>query len=85
MNNKTSSLTLKNLNSFEAQMRAIKATSCKKHLTKATTLWVYQLDGNNERLTIWEKTNDPYLPMYPVLTLKKQAWKTLIRFLNNND
>jgi len=51
---------------------------------KALKRWVFQLDKDNGRLTIWEKTGD-YLPMVPVITLKKQAWKSLIRFLEKND
>jgi len=48
---------------------------------KALTKWVFQLDKETGRLTIWEKIDNDILPMKPVATLKKQAWGALIRFL----
>jgi len=54
-------------------------------MQKALKRWVYQLDERNKRLTIWVKTGDERLPMTPVITLKKQAWGALIRFLKKND
>ena len=53
--------------------------------TKPLTDWVFQLDKMTGRLTVWRKTGDKELPMTAVITLKKQAWKSLIRFLEEND
>jgi len=51
---------------------------------KALKNWVFQLDEQTERLTIWLKTGDEMLPMTPVATMKKQEWKALERFLKQN-
>ena len=53
-------------------------------MQKALKRWVFQLDEHSKRLTVWAKTGDERLPMEPVITLKMQAWKALIRFLKKN-
>jgi len=54
-------------------------------MEKALKRWVFQLDEQSKRLTVWVKTGDERMPMTPVITLKRQAWKALRRFLKKYD